>query len=143
MTRVITPTPMAAGGHRGARRSTLSAVNEPRPDPGVGPIAALLGIRRASMADGRSVFELGIRPEHMNPHGVVHGGVVYTLADCAMGGALTSVLEPTERCATLELKINYLAPALAGELRAEACVVARSGRASHDCITMPSRWRPP
>jgi acyl-CoA thioesterase len=103
-------------------------VSEPRTDPGVGPIAALLGIRRASMADGRSVFEVTIRPDHMNPHGVVHGGVVYTLADFAMGGALTSVLEPGERCATLELKINYLGPALAGDLRAEACVVARSRR---------------
>ena len=105
-----------------------AAVGEPREDPGVGPIAALLGIRRASMGDGRSVFELTIRPEHMNPHGVVHGGVVYTLVDFAMGGALTSLLEPGEGCATLEVKINYLAPALAGDVRAEACVVSRSRR---------------
>jgi acyl-CoA thioesterase len=100
----------------------------PREDPGVGPIAGLLGIRRTSMASGRSTFALTIRPEHMNPHGVVHGGVVYTLVDFAMGGALTSTLEPGERCATLEVKINYLAPALAGDLRAEACVVSRSRR---------------
>lgn len=80
------------------------------------------------MSDGRSAFELTIRPEHMNPHGVVHGGVVYTLADFAMGGALTSVLEPGERCATLEVKINYLAPAVSGEIRAEACVVSRTRR---------------
>jgi acyl-CoA thioesterase len=100
----------------------------PPRDPGVGPIAALLGIHRASMSDGRSAFELTIRPEHMNPHGVVHGGVVYTLADFAMGGALTSVLEPGERCATLEVKINYLAPAVSGEIRAEACVMSRTRR---------------
>lgn len=55
-------------------------------------VAALLGIRRASMARGCSKFELTIRPEHMNPHGVLHGGVIYTLADFAMGGALTSLL---------------------------------------------------
>jgi acyl-CoA thioesterase len=103
-------------------------VGGPREDPGVGPIAALLGIRRATMADGRAVFELAIRPEHMNPHGVVHGGVVYTLADFAMGGALTSLLEPGERCATLEAKINYLAPTVSGGLRAEARVVSRSRR---------------
>lgn len=28
------------------------------PDPGVGPFADLLGIRRAAMADGRARFEL-------------------------------------------------------------------------------------
>jgi acyl-CoA thioesterase len=94
----------------------------------VGPIAAHLGIRRASMGDGRAVFESTIRAEHMNPHGVVHGGVIYTLADFAMGGALTSLLEPGERCATLEAKINYLAPAHSGTVRAEAAVVSRSKR---------------
>ena len=80
------------------------------------------------MADGRCVFELTIRPELMNPHGVVHGGVIYTLVDYAMGGALTSLLEPGERCATLEVKINYLAAAVSGNLRAEASVVSRSRR---------------
>lgn len=50
-------------------------------DPGVGPFADLLGLRRATMEDGRSRFEVTVRREHMNPHGVVHGGVVYTLVD--------------------------------------------------------------
>jgi len=106
----------------------LPRVDAPRDDPGVGPIAALLGIRRTSMADGRSVFELAVAPHHMNPHGVVHGGVIYTLVDFAMGGALTSVLDRGERCATLEVKINYLVPAVSGDLRAEAYVVSRSRR---------------
>jgi acyl-CoA thioesterase len=64
----------------------------------------------------------------MNPHDVVHGGVVYTLVDYAMGGALVSVLEPGEQCATLEVKINYLAPVTGGELAAEAAVVERRQR---------------
>ena len=97
-------------------------------DPGVGPFAALLGIRRASMADGRARFDLTIRADHMNPHGIVHGGVVYSLVDYAMGGALTSRLEPGERCATLEVKINYLAPVSGGELTAHAEVVSRTRR---------------
>ena len=45
-------------------------------DPGMGPLAARLGIRRASMADGRARFDVTIDPDHMNPHGVVHGGVM-------------------------------------------------------------------
>jgi acyl-CoA thioesterase len=80
------------------------------------------------MASGHATFEVTARAEHMNPHGVVHGGVVYTLVDFAMGGALTSLLEAGERCATLEVKINYLAPVQAGEIRAEASVVSRSRR---------------
>ena len=97
-------------------------------DPGVGPFAVLLGIRRGSMEEGRCRFEVTIRPEHMNPHGVVHGGLVYALVDYAMGGAATSRLQPGERCATLEIKINYVAPVLGGEVAAEAWVVARTNR---------------
>jgi acyl-CoA thioesterase len=103
-------------------------MEEERNDPGVGPLAQLLRVRRASMEDGRSRFDLSIRAEHMSPHGVVHGGVIYSLVDYAMGGALTSRLEPGERCATLEIKINYLGPVSGAELTAEASVVQRTRR---------------
>ena len=80
------------------------------------------------MADGRSAFALTVRDSHMNPHGVVHGGVVYTLVDYAMGGAVTSELAADERCATVEVKINYLAAATGGDIVAEAHVVNRTRR---------------
>lgn len=98
------------------------------PDPGLGPFADLLGLRRTAMHEGRARFELVVRPEHMNPHGVVHGGLVYALVDYAMGGAVTSRLRPGERCATLEIKINYLAPVSEGRMAAEAWVVAQTSR---------------
>jgi acyl-CoA thioesterase len=80
------------------------------------------------MADGEASFDLAVRPEHMNPYGVLHGGVVYTLVDYAMGAALGTRLSPGERCATLEVKIQYLAPVSGGEVRAEARVVDRTRR---------------
>lgn len=100
----------------------------PSSDPGVGPFADLLGVHRTAMEDGRSRFELQVRSEHLNPHGLVHGGVVYALADYAMGGALTSRLGSGERCVTLEIKINYLGPVSRGRLTAEARVVERTTR---------------
>jgi acyl-CoA thioesterase len=103
-------------------------MSDPAPDPGLGPLAGLLGIRRGAMADGRCVFELDTSPAHLNPHGVVHGGVVCTLVDYAMGGALTSRLGAGERCSTIEIKINYIAPATGGRIAADARVVARSRR---------------
>jgi acyl-CoA thioesterase len=98
----------------------------PTLDPGVGPFADLLGIRRTAMEAGRACVELDVGGPLLNPHGVVHGGAVYALVDYAMGGALTSLLEPGERCATLEIKINYLAAVSGGRLFAEARVVART-----------------
>lgn len=95
---------------------------------GPGALARTLGIRPVSMDSGRARFALTVRGDHMNPNGVVHGGVVYSLADTAMGAALFSALEPGQSCTTLEIKINYLAPVTSGELAAEAAVVARTKR---------------
>jgi acyl-CoA thioesterase len=98
-------------------------------DPtGPGPLADLLGIRPAFMEEGRARFDLAVRPEHLNPNRVVHGGVIYALLDTAMGGALFSTLPPGQHCTTLEVKINYLAAVTGGELRAEAGVVGLTRR---------------
>ena len=93
-----------------------------------GPLADLLGIQPVAFGEGAATFGLTLRDDHMNPYGVVHGGVVYSLVDTAMGAALHSRMEPDEICATLEIKINYLAPATAGDLRAEARLVERTKR---------------
>ncbi len=80
------------------------------------------------MSGGEASFELTVRPEHMNPYGVLHGGLLYALVNYAMGAALVSRLDPGERCATLEVKIQCLTPVPSGEVRAEARVVERTRR---------------
>ena len=59
----------------------------------------------------------------MHPQQIVHGGVIFTLADTAMSMALISVIPPGTRFSTIEAKINFLAPVRAGELLAEASIV--------------------
>jgi acyl-CoA thioesterase len=92
------------------------------------PFAELLGMRAKSVADGRARFELEVTPAHLNPNGVLHGGVIYSVADTAMGAALVSRLDSGEQCATLEIKMNYLAPVTGGTIAAEAAVVDRTKR---------------
>jgi len=91
-------------------------------------LARVLGLRGLTIGDGRCVWATTIEDVHRNPYGVVHGGVLFTLVDYAMGGALTSALEGGRRCSTLEIKINYVAPATEGEVRAEAWVVSKGAR---------------
>jgi acyl-CoA thioesterase len=100
----------------------------PRPRRPSNPFARLLGLRRRDVTDGRATYGLAIRPELLNPHGVLHGGVAFALADTAMGAALSSRLAPGERCTTVEIKIQYLRPVSAGDLVAEALLVNRSRR---------------
>ena len=55
-------------------------------------------------------ISFGFTPEefHYNPIGTVHGGVIATILDSAMGCTIHSVLEEGIGYTTLELKINYL-----------------------------------
>src|SRR5579871_4754444 len=57
------------------------------------PVAKLVGLRLVSIDLGRSVFELDAGPEHANPMGTLHGGILCDLADAALGTAMASTLE--------------------------------------------------
>ena len=89
------------------------------------PIADFLGITFLSHGDGRAVAEFRAGPQHANPMGTLHGGVLCDLADAAMGIAFSSTLAADESFTTLELKINFLRPVWNGLLTAEAEVVSR------------------
>jgi uncharacterized protein (TIGR00369 family) len=57
--------------------------------------------------------------------GTVHGGILCTLADSAMGMAFASTLGEGETFTTLEIKVNYLRPVFEEKLFASAKVVHR------------------
>lgn len=67
------------------------------------------------------------QPRHLNLQGLVHGGVLATLLDTAMGLAVRSAIEPGRRHVTVEMGVHYLRPAHPGRLRAHGRVV-RVGR---------------
>ncbi|HEV2757540.1 MAG TPA: PaaI family thioesterase [Actinomycetota bacterium] len=87
----------------------------------------LLGIEIAERGDGRAKLLFRAKDEHLNDGGIVHGGAIATLADCAMGSALASTLAEDERPVTVEAKINYLEPGERGTLVAVA-TVRRKGK---------------
>jgi acyl-CoA thioesterase len=89
------------------------------------PFADLLGFVVTQRGDGACRTELDVRPDHFNPHGTLHGAVLYALADTGMGGALSSTLAPGEICTTIEIKINYFRPWKQGALRCDTKVVHR------------------
>lgn len=87
------------------------------------PLAGLVGFTVTSIERGRVVVELDASEAHTNPMGTVHGGVLCTLADTAMGLAHASILRPEESYATVDLKINFLRPVRREKLRAIGKVV--------------------
>jgi uncharacterized protein (TIGR00369 family) len=87
------------------------------------PIATLIGFRIAAVEPGRAVMEMEAGPQHANPMGTLHGGILGGLADAAMGMAYASTLDEGESFTTLELKINFLKPVWTGRLVATGHVV--------------------
>ncbi len=72
------------------------------------PIAATLGIRLAEVTEGAAVFEAEPADFHVNPLGVVHGGLALTLVDSAAGCAVQSALPAGASYTTLETKVNMV-----------------------------------
>jgi len=89
------------------------------------PIARLIGFDANEIADGRAVVTLAAGPQHANPMGTLHGGVLCDIADAAMGMAFASTLAPGESFTTIELKINFFRPVWEARLRAEGKVIRR------------------
>jgi uncharacterized protein (TIGR00369 family) len=89
------------------------------------PIARLIGFEAKDIADGRATVTLAAGPQHANPMGTLHGGILCDIADAAMGMAFASTLAPEESFTTVELKINFFRPVWEAHLKAEGKVVRR------------------
>lgn len=90
------------------------------------PFQELVGYQ-LEKGDGRCLAWLDVDARHMNPNGVVHGGVLFALLDTAMGGATSSVMAPGSWCTTIDVNIRYFAPCRSGRVSAEV-TVRRAGR---------------
>jgi uncharacterized protein (TIGR00369 family) len=86
-----------------------------------------MGFHVESVHVGRAVFHLDVQPRHKQIHGVVHGGIIASLADTAGAIAAYTTVPKGVELATLELKVNYLEPVPGGRVKAEARVL-RAGR---------------
>jgi uncharacterized protein (TIGR00369 family) len=99
--------------------------------PGGPHIWRTLGYRRTATEPGRIEIEWDAAEEYAFPDGavsIVHGGMVATVLDTAMGGACATVLEPEESFLTADLRVEFLRAARPGLLRAEGQVVRRTRR---------------
>ncbi|HXW90092.1 MAG TPA: PaaI family thioesterase [Terriglobales bacterium] len=89
------------------------------------PVARLVGFKLKEVAEGRATVVLQAGPQHANPMGTLHGGILCDIADAAMGIAFASTLAPGESFTTIELKINFFRPVWQAELKAEGAVLQR------------------
>jgi acyl-CoA thioesterase len=95
------------------------------------PFGDLIGLAFTDVADGHSECTLEVSDDLKNPHGVVHGAVLYAMADTGMGGALYPGLDDEEVSTTVEVTVRYFRPVREGTVTCETEVIHRGGSLAH------------
>lgn len=91
------------------------------------PYPNLIGMTIASIELDRCRIDLDLAERHLQPFGIVHGGVLATLIDTATFWAGFLRLPEEAGLVNVDLKLNYLKAVVGGHLRAEGeCL--RAGR---------------
>lgn len=141
----------------------LRAIAEGRlpPPPAVAALGILL--RPEDVHPGHVTFRLQPVTAHLNGMGMVHGGVIATLVDTALGTTIQTRLAPGMGVTTIDLQVRYLRPIFAGQTpvmavgevinvsrqlaTAEARVIDEQGRlyahATTTCMLLPHGLRLP
>ena len=100
----------------------------PANSSGFHPFGDLIGLQFVKREGGQSQCVLKVDQRLLNPHKVVHGGVLYSMADTGMGGAVYTVMEKDQLCATIEIKITYFKAVKEGSLICDTRIVSRGKR---------------
>jgi len=87
------------------------------------PYFQLLSMKLLEAGPGFSLLEIDVAEKHLQPFGFVHGGVFASIIDAAVFWSIFHEIDdPNPGATTVDLKLNYLAPAATGKL------VARGNR---------------
>ena len=80
------------------------------------PYFTLLSMELKDLGWGESRLEIMVQEKHLQPFGIVHGGVFSSLLDAAAFWAVYTQVPDDLGMTTVELKLNYLAPLTTGRM---------------------------
>lgn len=90
------------------------------------PYAERIGAELIEIKPGWARVAMRLEEGHLNFMGMIHGGVIFSLADVAFGAAANSF---GSRAMALSVGIDFLAaPKTEGEMTAEVELVTRAGK---------------
>ncbi|PKN64334.1 MAG: hypothetical protein CVU52_11585 [Deltaproteobacteria bacterium HGW-Deltaproteobacteria-10] len=97
----------------------------------VHPFADLIGLVFETQDQGMSLCRVEVHEKLYNPQFVIHGAILYALADTGMGGALYPLLEQDEFCATVEIKISYFQAVRSGSIECATRLISKGKTIAH------------
>jgi uncharacterized protein (TIGR00369 family) len=108
------------------------------------PFQKMLGIKVSEVAEGRVKLFIPFREDLIGDtrRPALHGGVISTLADVCAGFAVWTRCRLNDRIATIDLLVDYLHPASACDLYAEATVNLLGNRVGNAQVVLWSADNP-
>ena len=92
------------------------------------PLHQHLGVETLDSANGEGLLRFVVNERVVNPAGVLHGGVVYTLCDVCAYAGLLSALDDNQDAVTHDLHVSVLRPARLSDPVEIRSRVVRKGR---------------
>ena len=83
------------------------------------PYFQLISMSITELGEGTSRMEISLEEKHLQPFGMVHGGVFSSLIDASAFWAVFPLLDEGLGLTTVEMKLNYLSPTLKGKMVAK------------------------
>ncbi|MEI7451236.1 MAG: PaaI family thioesterase [Desulfomonile sp.] len=80
------------------------------------PYFTLLSMKLLQFDIGRSLLQIDVQDKHLQPFGMVHGGVFSSIIDAAAFWAVYPDVDENSGLTSVDLKLNYLAPSSRGKL---------------------------
>jgi len=87
------------------------------------PMLKFLAVEIEFLSPGFSRIRIPFRSNFLQGFGVVQGGIIATAGDTAAGIAFLTLIKPNETMATIDLKINFLAPVKTGDIFIEGKII--------------------
>ena len=115
---------------REEQQARFDAIRERSDRPGT--FNAVNGVRLTALCDGGAEGEVRLTAQHLNPLGIVHGGVYSTMMDQVAGAAACS---RGSMCRTVDCEVRFFAPAAGTKIYSHAQAI-RMGRS----ITVMRAW---
>ena len=116
------------------RRLTASQIVWVRKLAAKMPFYRFMGIRLTKLRRGHSEIKMRVGRGLTQQAGYAHGGVSASLIDSAVGLALCTMIDRGSVITTINLHVNFLAPAKPGSLTARGGIIHKGKRtAVGDC----------
>lgn len=92
------------------------------------PVTEKFGIECEYLGDGVTITMLEATEEHCNMYGIVHGAILFAMADVGMGSAVSQSLAQKRQVSSVSISAHYIQAMKPGKVVAKSWVIRQGSK---------------